>query len=233
MDLIPAPNGSSAIDLVIAAALRQDDLDLDRVERFLDLRRKYEADEARKAYVQSMSEFKANEINISKDKEVSYSGTYYTHATLGNVISVVAPLLARHGFSHRWIIEQKDDLIYVTCTVTHKLGHSESVTMNAVKDDSGRKNAIQQVSSAVSYLERYTFMAVVGVAARDQDDDAQAASAPIDGRDQDWVDAIRTVQSKDELEAKRAAIIDDYRGKSNVPQVVREALVSKRAEIGE
>jgi hypothetical protein len=90
----------------------------------------------------------------------------------------VGKSLADHGLSHRWETEQKDNLIRVTCILTHALGHSERVVLEARPDDSGKKNAIQQVGSTVTYLQRYTLLAITGMATTDQDDDGRSHAAP-------------------------------------------------------
>jgi hypothetical protein len=59
--------------------------------------------------------------------------------------------------------------------VTHELGHSAQTSLTAPPDASGSKNSIQAIGSTVSYLQRYTFMAITGLAAKDQDDDGQKA----------------------------------------------------------
>jgi hypothetical protein len=72
--------------------------------------------------------------------------------------------------------------VKVTCKLTHKQGHSEEVTLEAPLDTSGGKNNIQAMGSSVSYLERYTLLAITGLATKEQDDDGastgQAALAP-------------------------------------------------------
>ena len=62
-------------------------------------------------------------------------------------------------------------MIRVTCVLSHILGHSERVTLQASPDQSGGKNNIQAVGSTVTYLERYTLLAVTGLATAEQDDD--------------------------------------------------------------
>lgn len=149
---------------------------MSEIRELMQLKREWEADEARKAYVVDMADFKKNPPTIIKDKAVGYTnkdGTFtgYKHATLGNVTNAIVEGLARHGFSHRWDVKQTGVVAHVTCTITHRMGHSESVSMEAAKDDSGKKNAIQQVASAVSYLQRYTLLLATGLATHDQDDD--------------------------------------------------------------
>ena len=86
--------------------------------------------EAKKEYTKAMAAFKKNPPEILKDKSVSYTTskgtTSYNHATLGNVCHVVSLALSKHGFSASWKTEQPDGNVKVTCTLTHKMGHSES-----------------------------------------------------------------------------------------------------------
>lgn len=151
---------------------------IEQIRDFMNLQREWEADQARKAYVADMAEFKKKPPTIVKDKLVQYNGTSYTHATLGNVTASIVDGLANHGFSHRWDTEQNGANIVVTCILTHKLGHSERTSLSSGKDDSGKKNNIQQMASAITYLQRYTLLAATGLATHDQgDDDGHSAEA--------------------------------------------------------
>lgn len=147
---------------------------VERLQALMDMQLKWEANEARKAYVAAMAEFKRRPLAISKDKLVSFTTskglTEYRHATLGNVVEVVVPALAEFGFSHNWEVKQSGDMIQVTCVLTHSQGHSERVSLFAGRDESGSKNAIQSVASAVTYLQRYTLLAICGLGTRDQAD---------------------------------------------------------------
>jgi hypothetical protein len=85
--------------------------------------------------------------------------------------------------AHRWEIKQgQGGLIEVTCVLMHERGHQERVTLTGMPDSSGKKNAIQQTGSTVTYLQRYTLMAATGVASVDQDDDG---GGPADEADQE------------------------------------------------
>lgn len=155
--------------------------DLDKLERLMALQERWEANEARKDFVLAMAAFKQEPLEIFKRKEVGYTtkdGEFvgYKHATLSDVANVVVPAMARHDLSHRWDVKQESGRIIVTCVVTHKRGHSETVTLDGSPDSSGKKNAIQQVASTVTYLQRYTLLLATGLAAQDQlDDDGQGA----------------------------------------------------------
>lgn len=170
-----AATPATPADMVIYAM--QNGGTIDQVREMMQLQREWEADQARKAFVSDMAEFKKNPPEVVKDKLVAFAGTSYTHATLGNVTQAIVAGLAAHGFSHRWDVEQlPNGIIAVTCILTHKLGHSERTRLESKGDDSGKKNAIQQIASAVTYLQRYTLLAATGIATKDQaDDDGQGA----------------------------------------------------------
>jgi hypothetical protein len=140
----------------------------------LELRKDYEANEARKSYHLAMSDFKANAPKIIKDKKVSYqagsSNIHYNHASLANIVEKISSELSKHGLSASWVTKQNGG-IQVTCKITHAKGHSEETTLSAPADDSGSKNKIQQIGSTITYLERYTLLALTGLATYDMDDD--------------------------------------------------------------
>lgn len=204
--------------------------DLDRLERLMDLQTKWESAQARKAFVEAMTEFKSKSLIVRKDKRVAFSGTEYTHASLAEVVETVVQEMAHVGLSHRWTVTQNAGAITVACVITHRMGHSESVEMVAGKDDSGKKNQIQQVASTVTYLQRYTLMAACGLASRDMpDDDGQGAEIPtFDGREADWIAAMDSSATLEELAANRAKCAADYGGMPKVPQPVRAAFTVRK-----
>ena len=163
------PIAATPMDMVSAAldkGLTGEDL-----QRMMDLSERFEANEARKAYNQAMTEFKKDPPRISKDRTVSYSGTKYDHASHSQVNEVIGAALAKFDISHRFEVAQDSGKVTVSCVLTHKLGHSERVSMTSAPDDSGKKNAIQAIGSAVTYLERYTLQAATGIASHDMGDD--------------------------------------------------------------
>lgn len=150
--------------------------DLDRLERLMALQERYEANEARKACVEAMAAFKSEPIEIFKRKQVGFTnreGVFvgYSHAELSDITDAIGPAMARHGLSYRWDLVQDTNSITVKCVVTHRMGHSESVSMTAPPDNSGKKNAIQQMASSVTYLQRYTLLAITGMSTKGMDDD--------------------------------------------------------------
>lgn len=155
---------------------------IDQLERLMALKREYEKDQARQAYNAAFASFKAEAIQIIKNREIKagpLSGKKY--AELFAVIEAITPALSKHGLSTSWkLTKDERDWIEVTCTLSHVAGHSESVSMGSPPDSGGAKNAIQARASAVTYLERYTLKAICGVAEQDDDDDGEGTRSVMD-----------------------------------------------------
>ena len=151
--------------------------DLDQLKTLMDLQERHQANEAKKAYTKAMAAFRADPPIIVKDQKVEYKNTKYSHATLGQVATVINAALGEHGLSAGWKTEQSESgSVTVTCSITHIDGHSESTSLTAPPDATGSKNAIQAIGSTVSYLQRYTILAITGLATSEHDDDGRSHS---------------------------------------------------------
>lgn len=151
--------------------------DMDKLRQLMDLQDRWEAAQARKAYVAAVADFKAEPSQILKSKKVNIpGGAKFAHATLADVCDGVVANLSKYGLSHSFDLKQLDNgWVEVTCVIEHKAGHSERTTLRAPPDDSGKKNSIQQIASTVTYLERYTLVAALGLSAKDVDDDGNGS----------------------------------------------------------
>ncbi|HYE70639.1 MAG TPA: ERF family protein [Aquabacterium sp.] len=156
----------------------------EELEKWMALHERWEANEARKAYMEAMAAFKSVSLRIEKDRlvrikhKIGDGVTEYRHASLAAVVDAAVARMGEFGLSHKWEPTQSDGGVSVKCVITHKLGHSESVTLAGPRDDSGSKNTLQQIASTITYLERYTLMAILGLAAKEMDDDARTSGAP-------------------------------------------------------
>lgn len=166
------PNTQVAVGpMANAIAAIQAGMTIEHLKGIMELQKEWEANEARKAYVADMAEFKLNPPDIYKTNLVAFAGTEYMHATLGSVTKSIVESLASHGFSHSWETRQDAGMITVVCKITHRMGHSESTSLQSQPDASGKKNTIQAIASAQTYLQRYTLLAACGLATMDLPDD--------------------------------------------------------------
>lgn len=173
---------SSALMKIVERAAMDPQFDVAKLEHLLKVRDQWEAAEARKAFNEAFSNFKAEAVEIVKNKGVTdgpLKGKRY--AELFSVVNAVTPALSKHGLSASWkLTKDEPQWIEVTCTLKHILGHSESVSMAGPPDAGGAKNAIQARASTVTYLERYTLKAVCGLAEQGEDTDGNGRGKRLD-----------------------------------------------------
>jgi hypothetical protein len=156
------------------------------LEKMFALQERWEASQARKAFDNAMASAKAKIPNISKNREVDFTSqkgrTHYKYEDLGEVARTVNPILAEHGLSYRFRTTSPiNEPVTVTCIVSHRDGHFEENTLCAGRDDTGGKNPIQQVGSTLTYLQRMTLKAALGLAASIDDDGKAAGDTADDG----------------------------------------------------
>lgn len=179
-NLIKAQGNEAVTPTAILGQAYANGAPIEELTKLLELQEKYERREAEKAFNVALAEFKADAPKIIKDKSVSFGDTAYKHASLANVVYTISERLSEYGLSHKWETQQNDNYISVKCVLSHKLGHSASVQLSAPADNSGKKNAIQSIGSTVSYLQRYTLLAITGLAADDHDDDGRGSGVQSD-----------------------------------------------------
>lgn len=150
--------------------------------KLMELQERWERNQARKAFGNALADAKAEIPVITKNRTVDFTGktnvrTNYVHEDLAEIVRVITPILGKHGLSHRFRSSSPvGEPITVTCIIEHRDGHSEENTLVGPRDESGNKNNIQAIGSTLTYLQRYTLKAALGLAAS-SDDDGQASGA--------------------------------------------------------
>jgi hypothetical protein len=195
---------------MVVAAMRGGGLDTQSLRELMELQREWQRDNARAAYTRSIVQLKSKLPSVlEKDKPVKYPNknsqgiTSYRFTTLSYAMEIVTPYLNEYGFSLIWIPTTSDGMVRVTCRLTHIDGHYEETTMSAPPDSSGRKNPIQAIGSTQSYLERYTALALLGIATKDMPD-ADDPPVPSD----DIIDTERNLNAIARLRKKGISVKD-------------------------
>lgn len=183
-DLPLAPPSAVSPMLAMISDAIQKGHGIEVIRELKELSKELAADEARRAFDAAMSDAKAEIPVIVKNRLVGYEhkdgkgDTSYRHEDLGQIARTVDPILAKHGLSYRFrTTSAANEPVSVTCVVAHRAGHFEENTLSAGRDDSGKKNAIQSIGSTITYLQRYTLKAALGLAAA-HDDDGKGSEAP-------------------------------------------------------
>lgn len=176
-------------------------MDPGTLEKLMDLQDRHERNQARRAFDAAVAAAKAEFPVIRKNRVVDFVGktgirTHYEHEDLAEIARTVDPILGKHGLSYRFrTASPVNEPVSVTCILSHKDGHSEENTLHGPRDESGNKNPLQSIGSTISFLQRYTLKAALGMAAA-ADDDGRAsggAGGPV---------------SEEQVEAMRAKIVE-------------------------
>lgn len=171
-EIVSAPNAMTPMEM--AYHLIQNGADLGSVKEMLAMSKELAADQARRAFDEAVSDAKS-EIPIVGKNATGHNSKRY--ADFSAYAAALKPILAKHGLSYRFRTSQ-DDRITVTCILSHKAGHSEENSLSGAADTSGSKNAIQAVGSTLTYLQRYTLIQALGLAAS-EDDDGKASGQTV------------------------------------------------------
>lgn len=169
---------------LIAQALSQN-ASIETLERLMALEERYIANKARSEYYHNLSLLQSDMPDFKRTKKVKYTSkdsgavTEYNYTPLGDMIKALRPLLKKYGFSYQFkFIPTPNGLIKCDCITTHKAGHQETTSMEAARDESGKKNNIQSIGSTRTYLQRYTLKAAFGIGSDEDDNDGRSAAAP-------------------------------------------------------
>lgn len=145
--------------------------DIDQLSKLMDMQERWEAREARKAYLDAFSTFQSVVPTIKKNKEAHN----YKYAPLGDIASQIQDSLRECGLSYRFEIQDEGEKITVCCIVSHRNGHNEQTSMTAAPDSSGQIKGIQSRGSTVTYLQRYCLIGALGLTTADADMDGRIA----------------------------------------------------------
>lgn len=160
---VPAPTPATPMEMIQHAVASGGGVEM--VEKLMTLQERWEASQGRREFDQAIAAAKS-EIPVIQKNRQAHNGKYADFAAYARVVD---PILSRHGLSYRFRSTQ-DNGIRVTCILSHSAGHFEESTLVGPEDKSGNKNAIQAIGSTLTYLQRYTLIQALGLAASDDDD---------------------------------------------------------------
>lgn len=180
--------------------------DIDKLERMLAMHQRLLDSQARAAYYDALAQLQPelptiDEKGVIKDKRGNVRSTY---AKFEDMHESLRPVLSKHGFAISFSLDAKPDekldvgVNRITCTLAHKLGHSESTSVYLPDDDNEFMSRQQRKASAISYGKRLTSVALLNVQTRGEDNDASGGA-----KDTDKPEAVKVITAKQvaELEA--------------------------------
>ena len=136
------------------------------IDKLMALAERWDKTQARKAFDIAIAAAKVEIPVIGKNATGHNSKKYADFAAIARVVD---PIIGKHGLSYRFRTVQTDK-ISVTCVLSHEAGHCEETTLSGPSDTTGNKNAIQAIGSTLTYLQRYSLVQALGLAAAEDDD---------------------------------------------------------------
>lgn len=229
-----APSNSPAAMMRAAA---EQGLDAQSIREMMQLQREWEANEAVKAFNTAFADFKSEAVRVIKRTTITDGPLKgKKHSNLFDVVDVTVAPLAKHGLSTSWkLTKDEPQWMEVTCVLKHVAGHSDSVSMGAAPDTGPGRNAIQARGSAKKYLERYTLMAVLGLADTEDDDGAGAngtdASDKAKAVEREFTEAILAADTVEGLTKLGSGIASAGLAPTAVKRL-RDTFAAQKAKIG-
>lgn len=201
-DALPAVQAEGATILsVISRAASDPNVDIDKMERLLQMHERMQAKQSEAEFAAALAEMQDALPSIG---ERGNAANRYTYALWEDINAAIKPILKQHGFALSFRTDCTKEAISVTGVLTHRSGHREETTISLPADGSGNKNAVQAVASSVSYGKRYTAGALLNLTSHGEDDDAFTADTGVDITD--WRNAIADASDKSELDKLAAEL---------------------------
>lgn len=184
--LAPARDDAGVLLETIMRAAKDESVSVDKLERLFELHQKMVADQARTAFKAALARLQESLPRITKqghaivkDKQTGALVRDTPYARYEDIDAAVRPLCSAEGFAFTFDSKTVQGATTFSCTMSHREGHSETLSLNLPSDTSGNKNPIQGMGSAVSYARRYLLSMHLNLITVDEDDDGAGGSGPV------------------------------------------------------
>lgn len=139
----------------------------------------------------ALSKFQGELENVEKAK----AGHGYKYATLGNCIDAAKPVLAKNGLS---VIQLMGSNEKGDTTMQTVLGHASGEYISSMcvmpiakLQGGGGSNPAQIMGASITYMRRYQYAAIIGLAQDDTDGVPKAKERKPTTDELSWVEAIK------------------------------------------
>ena len=165
---------------VIERAAMNPDVDVEKMQRLLDMQEHIFDKNAAIAFNKAMMAVQSELKTIAKDRANDQTRSKYT--SFEKLHREIVPIYTKHGFALSFGTDDSplEHHVRIVCDVTHIDGHSKPYKYDLPLDDTGMKGSknktgVHASGSTVSYGRRYLTLLIFNVATGD-DDDGNGAS---------------------------------------------------------
>jgi hypothetical protein len=202
---VQLPGDTAALVLAISNAARDPAVDINKMERLMDMHERLTAREAEKAFNAAMTQCQTEMLQISADAENTQTRSKY--ATYAKLDKHMRPIYTKHGFALSFdeADSGKAEYVRVVCYVSHVGGHSRTYHRDIPADGKGAKGGdvmtkTHAAGAAGSYGARYLLRGIFNVAIGEGDNDGNSQGKGMDDNQvADFLAAIDAAADGDEL----------------------------------
>lgn len=223
--------GNSLME-VIAKAARDPNVDIDKMERLLQMQDRVRSRDAEQAFNQAFSQMQPQLPHITVKNKIVHNGRVISeYADWPSISAAITPTLSEFGFSLNFGGSNTSTEKTTIAKLRHVGGHMETNEITLPHDTSGAKNKVQAIGSSSTYGQRYAGCPLVGVVVHGADDDGEAAGGNAVSRATD--DQVVRIEShckalggnvrKQLLDAKRKTRIPDLTEEEAVDAITKLA----------
>jgi len=167
---------SAAIIQVIERAAMNPDVDIDKMERLLQMQERILNRQSHAAFSSALAMMQSELRSIQENGAITVNNVVRSkYAKFEDINDTVRPILQKYGFAVSFRVKQDTAMITVTGILAHREGHSEETQIGLPADTSGSKNNVQAIGSTISYGKRYAMCALLNITSRGEDDDGVGA----------------------------------------------------------
>ncbi len=174
----PEPSVALMLQKVIDGGITNENVAA--LESLVGLYDRMQAKNAEREFSAALVELQGETIRVQATKSVDVRDGIprYKFAPYEEIMSVVQPMLTRHGFSVTFDTRIEADRLYSVCTLTHKSGHSRSNQFAVRFSKPPGSSDPQGDMSTKNYAKRGAFCDCLNISI-DHDDDARMIGSPI------------------------------------------------------
>lgn len=174
----PAQDTTSLLQVITRAA-SDASVDIDKMERLMQMHERLVARDAEQAFNTAMKLAQQEMRPIAADAENSQTRSKY--ATYAKLDAALRPIYTKHGFALSFDEgdSEKPEHIRVLCYVSHEAGHTRTYRKDMPADGKGAKGGdvmtkTHAAGAAASYGSRYLLKGIFNVAVGGDDRDGNA-----------------------------------------------------------
>ena len=212
----------------------ENNLDVEKLERLIDMKNREEARIAKLDFDAHFTAMQKEYPTVRKSKEVRNRAgdkVLYTFCPLEEILKVFSPILGKYGFSYRWSEEHISDTIKRVWCIISGYGHEEKGYVDIpIQPGNEFTNAIQQRGVSSTYGKRYSFINATGIIIEGEDNDGQMDDEQVMVY-AEYIKRIHTAPTIEELQKRFLAVTRELTGDRRGREMVIMAKDKRKKEL--